>query len=256
MSLWVYSYNAGSQGAKDLAQSLGIRRIKAENSRFVGGPNKTVINWGSSNLPDNLEGSPIINKPRSVALATNKLTFFNTVRNQDVGINTPEFTTSFDEAVAWLAQGHTVVARTQLQGHSGSGIVMMEPNDPTTFVRAPLYTKYIKKISEYRVHVVLGEVIDVQKKVLQENLRGEVTDFRVRSYNNGFIFMREGVEIPDNIKEMCRQTIDALGLDFGAVDLIYNRHQDRYYVLEVNTAPGLTGTTLTNYAAKLAELRN
>ena len=48
--------------------------------------------------------------------------------------------------------------------------------------------------------------------------------------------------------------MESIGLDFGAVDVIYNGHSNRAYVLEINTAPGLTGTTLDNYAAALRNL--
>jgi D-alanine-D-alanine ligase-like ATP-grasp enzyme len=35
------------------------------------------------------------------------------------------------------------------------------------------------------------------------------------------------------------------------VDIIYNRQRNQHYVLEVNTRPGLTGTTLTRYVAAI-----
>jgi D-alanine-D-alanine ligase-like ATP-grasp enzyme len=41
-------------------------------------------------------------------------------------------------------------------------------------------------------------------------------------------------------------------LDFGAVDIIYNAKRNECYVLEVNTAPGLEGTTVEKYATKFA----
>jgi glutathione synthase/RimK-type ligase-like ATP-grasp enzyme len=44
----------------------------------------------------------------------------------------------------------------------------------------------------------------------------------------------------------------ALGLDFGAVDLIQDI-KGNYYVLEINTAPGLEGATVANYAAAFTE---
>jgi len=47
--------------------------------------------------------------------------------------------------------------------------------------------------------------------------------------------------------------VSALGLDFGAVDIIYNEHENQYYVLEVNTAPGLEGTTVEKYAEAFAK---
>jgi glutathione synthase/RimK-type ligase-like ATP-grasp enzyme len=39
----------------------------------------------------------------------------------------------------------------------------------------------------------------------------------------------------------------ASGLDFGAVDVIWNERQQRAYVLEINSAPGLEGTTIDDY---------
>ena len=41
--------------------------------------------------------------------------------------------------------------------------------------------------------------------------------------------------------------VNHIGLDFGAVDIIYNNRDDVCYLLEVNTAPGLQGTTLEKY---------
>ena len=38
----------------------------------------------------------------------------------------------------------------------------------------------------------------------------------------------------------------ALGLDFGAVDIVINR-DNQPVILEVNAAPGIQGTTLENY---------
>ena len=39
----------------------------------------------------------------------------------------------------------------------------------------------------------------------------------------------------------------AIDLQFGAVDIIWNEKENKCYVLEINTAPGLVGTTLTKY---------
>ena len=39
-----------------------------------------------------------------------------------------------------------------------------------------------------------------------------------------------------------------LGLDFGAVDIGHRLIDNKLFVFEINTAPGITGTTLDNYA--------
>lgn len=138
-----------------------------------------------------------------------------------------------------------VVCRTLLRGHSGRGIVIAD--DVSELVQAPLYTQYIKKQSEYRVHVFFGEVIDIQKKMRRSDTPDSEVDWRVRNHSNGFVYGRDEVRLPDGAQQLCIEAVSALGLDFGAVDIIHNAHYDEYYVLEVNTAPGLSGTTLEVY---------
>lgn len=243
MKTYLYPYKMGSAGAKALAEALGIKRIRREKSKFRGRADKTVINWGNGSLPDQVEACNVINKPEAVNKAGNKLLAFQALKENE-NVNIPDFTEDADVATEWLADG-IVVARTVLRGHSGNGIVLCEQDDD--LVDAPLYVKYVKKTQEYRVHVVQGKVIDQQRKARKKDVEDEDVNWKIRNHDNGFIFMREGVDLPEVALEQASLAIDALGLDFGAVDLIYNEKQDKYYVLEVNTAPGLTGTTLDNY---------
>jgi D-alanine-D-alanine ligase-like ATP-grasp enzyme len=53
---------------------------------------------------------------------------------------------------------------------------------------------------------------------------------------------------PAGLRELGVAAVAAVGLDFGAVDIIWNQTQDRCYVLEINTAPGLCNTTCQKYA--------
>lgn len=133
---------------------------------------------------------------------------------------------------------------------------MLDSTDSLEEVNAPLYVKYIKKTQEYRIHVFNGSVIDVQRKMRRTDTPDAEVNWQVRNHCNGFIFGREGVELPDVALNMSKDSVSALGLDFGAVDLIYNAHEDKYYVLEVNTACGLTGTTLEVYTNALQEYLN
>ena len=72
-------------------------------------------------------------------------------------------------------------------------------------------------------------------------------DTKIRNHKNGWVYAREGITIPDDLEQQAFNTMQALGLKFGAVDLIWNEHENKSYVLEVNTAPGLVGTTLSKY---------
>ena len=244
MALGLYAHNPNSEGAAELARALGIRRIRAENSTYRGSPNKTVINWGSARLPEHIVGSRIINTPEAIARCSNKRSFFQTMVGATAP-RVPEWTTDRAEAARWILEDNAVVcARTVLNGHSAEGLVILERG--VDFVDAPLYTRYVPKREEWRVHIHAGEVIDLQRKIRRPE--AEVLDWRVRNHDNGFIYARN-VDAPNpDIPTQALRTMVLSGLDFGACDVIWNEHQGQAYVLEVNTAPGLSGQTVDNYA--------
>lgn len=258
MSAFIYPYKQGSQSARALADAIGARMIRLENSRFTGSSKKLVINWGSTSMDnEEIEKCEVINKPEAVKLATNKLTFFE--RAKELELNIPEFTTDKDEARTWLANGDMVLGRTTLTGHSGRGIVVietLEQFDNLAHRTIKLYVKYIKKKDEYRVHVINGEAKDIQRKALQRGVDRERVDFRVRNHGNGFIFIREGVKenCPEQVVDQAIKAVAGCGLDFGAADVIWNEYRKTAYVLEINTAPGLEGQTTINYAEGILDM--
>lgn len=243
----LYSYNPVSSSGRDLARGLGIKRIRHDNSKFVAKPSTTVINWGSSALPEALLKGQIIQDPDKVSSASNKLSFFRMNEGSEF---VPDFTIDIDEAIEWCRDGSAVVCRTNLTGHSGEGIVIAETEE--ALVDAPLYVKYFKKKDEYRVHVFNDKVIDIQRKA--RRLGAENVNWRVRNHANGFIYARENVNPPPCVVSAAEESMKPLGLTFGAVDVLYNEHKDKAVVLEVNTAPGLTGTTLQNYLQAFKEI--
>lgn len=251
MTAAVWPYKQTSNSAKALANALGIKRIKRERSRFnpVG---KTIINWGSSVAPDNMiEQANFINPPASVATAGNKLSFFRQVDDAGCGEWIVPWTTSDNQVREWLAKGERVVARTSLTGHSGQGIVILE-GVGAEIVEAPLYTLYKGKTDEYRVHCVRKadgtvEVFDIQQKKRDKDVPNERVNWKVRNLAGGFIYARNNITQNDVVVEAATKVFGATSLDFGAVDVIYSSKAKKAYVLEVNTAPGLTGTTLDKY---------
>lgn len=254
--MYIYPYKNGSKSVAALAEELGARVIKLEGSKFKGSADKIVINWGNSMTNEEIEKANVLNSPKIVALATNKLTFFNAVRGQ---VKIPEFTVDRQEAKAWLDAGKKIIVREKLNGHSGEGIVVIE--DDNTWQgyehsRAKLYVQYIPKKDEYRVHVVDGKVIDVQRKAIHPDSRRELVNFTIRNHHNGFIYVREGVieSCPEDVTDEAVRAVGIVGLHFGAVDVIWNEYRKKAYVLEINTAPGLEGQTVQKYKKALGEL--
>lgn len=244
----IYPYKVGSNSVKALKQALGIKSIKLNNSRFRPSPNKTILNWGSSSLPEKYWNCKIFNHPNAVELASNKFfTLRNLLENQ---VSIPNYSIHKGYAENLIETGKKVVCRTVLNGHSGQGIVISSTIEE--LVDAPLYVEYIPKKEEYRVHVFQGEAFFVQRKA--RRLEEENPNWQIRNHQNGFIYANQGVDVPDHVKEMAVKAVEVLCLDFGAVDVIWNEKKDKYYVLEVNTAPGLYGTTLEKYCQKFKEL--
>lgn len=246
----IYAYKQGSASALALAQGLGIKVLKHEGSKYkpkVG--RDMVINWGCSELPELFKDVAVINKPEVVKCASNKLSFFEAVQGD---VMTPDFTTDTLVVQAWLDDGQTVVVRHKLNGHSGEGIEIIKGD--VDIPEAKLYVKYVPKKDEYRVHVLAGQVVDVQRKARNKEVADDQVNWQVRNHHNGFIFVRGDVEAPPPVLEQAVKAVEVCGLDFGAVDIIWNDKHKSAYVLEVNTAPGLTGTTLEGYINRFKEL--
>lgn len=229
-----------------------VRRLFSNrpNPTFRHRPWTKIINWGNRHHIQVAEGGPqfIVNKFEAVMVAGNKLATFEALKGHD-DVNIPNFTTDRAIAAEWLSgkRGSIVVCRTTLHGHSGAGIVLA--TIPEEIVPAPLYVEYIKKQKEFRVHVAFGEVIDVQEKRQRKDLdEGVKPNFQVRNHSTGWVYCREDLEEPVGLRDMAIRTVALLKLDFGAVDLLWNAKRNVCCVLEVNTAPGLEGSTVEKYA--------
>lgn len=174
--------------------------------------------------------------------------------DQDFSVRTPEFTEDRLRAKEWLFTGHTVVERHILNGNSGAGIKLIEPENLDQLGRAPLYVKYVPKKQEYRVHVCGGQAVDIQRKARRKDVEDEDINWKIRNHDNGFIFARnEDGFVPPDVVTQAVNAVTSLGLAFGAVDVIFNDKSQKAYVLEVNTAPGMTGATLEGYVARFKD---
>lgn len=244
--LYIVPYNLGSESAKKLAQSLGCLRSAGEKKfRW----DTTVVNWGNSQAVLRGHRIRVINKPEAIRAASNKLLTFTTLARYHVP--TVEFTTDRALARTWLDEDTIVYARHKLSSSSGDGIQIVTYEDDVP--HAPLYTKGFNKTHEYRVHVVNGTVIDFTKK---KQRSGADTNPLIKNMANGWVFCRDGVALPNRVRATSLAAVQALGLDFGAVDILYSERQDMARILEINTAPGLEGTTLDKYKLELGRLIN
>ncbi len=186
----------------------------------------------------------MLNKPSSVQLCSDKIKSLQVLG--DSGINVPEFTDEFP-----------MIGRTK-RHHSGNGFwLCLNQYDKQKAINegAEYFIEYIPVRTEYRVHVFRDKVIDVRRKAENELFEG-TPDQYVRSIHKGWKFLKVN---PNNFDESCIgeciNSVELLGLDYGAVDVLLGDNGE-YYVLEVNSSPGLKPecSTLGKYVEEIKKL--
>jgi glutathione synthase/RimK-type ligase-like ATP-grasp enzyme len=253
MKVFMNPYKKGSKGFKALLatlRGLGInaKGIRTVGSRYINKPDHLVINWGDSKCE---QYPSMLNKPEYVGHATDKLaTAHSLILNK---VSTTPVMLNLGAAKAYMNDnGGVVYCRTVLNGSQGIGIVVAHSVDE--LVDAQLYTAGITgKRREYRVHVFNGKVIHSQQKKRRNGYK-ENPNYadNVRNLDSGWVFATDGVEVSDACKDASIKAVKALGLDFGGVDVIVDS-DGVAYVIEVNTACGLQGTTVVKYANAIKE---
>ena len=241
MSVLIYRGTSVSDSARALRSSLREAGINARINRRTNSITRTrrpLINWGRRSTPSS---NVILNRPVSVSKAADKLAAM--VLLSSVGVRVPEFWSNPNDVPA----DAFVFARTVLNGHSGEGIAVSRPGEDRPM--ACLYTRYIPKRAEYRLHVFDDEVIFVQQKRKKNGVAQEGDASLIRSHHNGWVFAENQVEWSNEEQKQAaydeaKKSLRVLGLDFGAVDLIISKEGSVPYVLEVNTAPALVSTRL------------
>lgn len=249
-------YTIASRSLRNLQNDLKeeqddrrVLRVRKNSLRYKRRPSDKIIAWGpTAPCPHTDQGQEAAKK-----VASDKLLSF--IKFKEHGVSTPEWTTDSAVAASWVDDGKVVVGRTLLRSHSGKGIVLFGGDHSHVITHAKLYTQYKKKKHEYRVHVFNGTVIDVTQKKRKAGF--ENRDNQIRNHQNGWVYCREAIHVPTGMESLALAACTALGLNAGAVDIIWNEKEDKCYVLEINTAPGIEGTTCKKYSNEIiASLTN
>lgn len=200
-------------------------------------------------LPNRVRNRPSVAFQRGI----DKLTQFQ--RFTAAGVSCPKFTTDSSKLGELNEfKNQQYVARKLLNSSEGKGIVIFGEAD--AIPNAPMYTQYVPKKREFRVHVFNNVVIDVSEKRKKKEFNAEARDTHVRNLANGYVFCRDNIAEPDSLRPTAVDAVKSLGRSQGAVDIIFNEKLDRCFVLEVNSNPGMEGTTLQRYAAAIKGVIN
>jgi carbamoylphosphate synthase large subunit len=242
--------------ARTIAHRLGGLLIKHQGSTYRRRPGDVILNWGASHVPSQYPVS--LNQPEAVSVCCSKIRSYKAF--DALGVPTCEWTTHAASARAWHNSGHLVYARTRDSGARGQGISVIQPDTnwddsianalATGDIR--FYTKGVDNEREFRVYVVGDSVTSVLEK---RRRMGTNPDRHVRSHGDWVFARQHSAPIPPSLIATSKEALKALGLDFGGVDIVLTRRENRPVVLEVNSAPGLDApTSQTEFVYGLAQL--
>jgi glutathione synthase/RimK-type ligase-like ATP-grasp enzyme len=204
----------------------------------------TIIRYG--NIRQGFNGI-VINSIESINNARDKL-YTLTILSEN-GIKVPEFGIEFENITK------PFFARERFH-KKGRDILIYKDNDvvpiETLKNTKHYWIKYIPTDREYRIHVMGDEVIQICKKIPNDNTH---ENDMIRNLESGWHLAeaRNWQEGYNKLKEIAIASVKYLGLDFGAVDVILGKDK-QYYVLEVNTAPGLDNKRLDLYVENFIKL--
>jgi glutathione synthase/RimK-type ligase-like ATP-grasp enzyme len=167
-------------------------------------------------------------------------------RLDNAGVPVPEWTTERDEISETF--GYPALGREEQHTRGQDINLILQWRDAYLTDGNDYFVEYVPTELEYRMHVINGEVVKIHEK----RLRSEESNHPfIRNGETGWIFMEPRDTPPD--PQLAIDSVGALGLDFGAVDIIKGEDGSPY-VLEVNSAPSLDEANLERYGDAFADI--
>lgn len=239
----IVSYSYG--GMARISRGLGIPLYHYRKHKLLvrqGKELSVIINWGLRDtalkrLTDAIPADqlkPVLNA--KIDIAGSKVATFRALDR--AGINHPYVYSCAQEA---QESGDVYLARKD-NLMQGRGIVYCEPGSAAPI--ADFYVRYILRRREVRIHVWNGKVIITQRKDISPDQkicnRGAGARFIVYPLG-GYIGPQNAIQA----NEMAVAAVKAVGLDFGAVDILYGENR-KLYILEINTAPAIEAQSVVS----------
>lgn len=231
-------HGASHVTGQQLGQYLGVPHGRSCDSHV-----DYLIRWGSRSGVSYRPREEPLNSMSALQENTDKLNSLRVL--DDAGVPVPGYTTDRDEISETF--GYPALGRAESHTRGEDINLIMQWRDAYLTSGNDYFVEYIPTDLEYRVHVVNGEVVKVHEK----RLRSEADNHPfIRNSETGWVFVEPRGEEPDH--QLAIDAVGALGMDFGAVDMIRDENGDEY-VLEVNSAPSLDEANLERYGDAFAE---
>lgn len=197
--------------------------------KIIDDPETNLINCGNHIFAD--DSLFRINKPSMINNASNKSVSRRMLR--DAGIKVP-ITFFYGESVEFPC----IARPSHHHGGNHFHIINNMSNLSALAERNDLHDWYFAlifvKTHEYRVHCAHGKVLIIQEKPLVD---GEIRGNQAVNHESWRIL--KWSEFHPGICIESLRAVEALGLDYGAVDIMYNAENNTFAICEVNTSPSI-----------------
>ena len=259
-----FKYHGGYETGKNLLEALKENSplIKRVRGLMKISPSDILVRWGDSSDSEIdskflNKGAKVFNSSSSILKNTNKLKCFSLFKN--AGLNVPNIYLKRDKIKRFPVLGR------DSHHHGGLDIVMIHGSNSgkNDFSKIPIkdfYVELLESRMEYRVHVFDNEVIRVTKKVFRGHDKdGNSVESKDVIKNDTYGWGHKNIELDEidpNYLEVSKKALKAIGLSFGAVDLLIERGTNKPFVLEVNSSPRLNTIGLGIYVDKIVSLIN
>jgi hypothetical protein len=213
------------------------------------------IRWGSTEVFDNVRYKKELNSLEAVLRTTNKLQMLQTL--QAAGIPVINFGNDVARLSEFVDREGGVYVRNR------QGVVRYDTTfNPATDLYFSQPVRFKRR--EYRVHVFNGQVLGAYEKVPLSLAEGQARNAETLPKlfkSDTCRFIRCDLVVDENglnprvnaaAQQMCVDAVRALGLTFGGVDLIRNKHGE-FTMCEVNSAPGLNGLNVDRWVQAIRE---
>lgn len=235
--LYVLCHKKSRPTGRKVAAALGVK----SRFRTIVPADTLLLRWGNPLQPDM---PSLIQPARGIMKAGNKLIALTCMKN--AGVLVPEFTQQQPDRNIGTWFGRSAHGM-------GGGDIIVQPQGMITygFAESEFWTKHVPNTREYRIHVFGNRVLGVMGKYL--DFPEQVGTGYIKNYAHGYRFRTPPQELKPDRHDAAIAAVNALGLDFGAVDLLVGE-DGRAYVLEVNTAPALAPLTARKYIQAIKDM--
>lgn len=191
-----------------------------------------IINWGNHIFSD--DSLLALNPPKSVALASNKSMTRKILQNAKIAVPATWY---------WVGNGQVYFPCIGRPRNHTKGKEFYVLNDLEDFkkliekqnVSDWYFSEIFEKTHEYRVYVAHGKILLIHEKPLTlGELRANY------SVNHDSWRVLKWSEFNEKVCTESIKAVEELGLDYGAVDMMYNAENESMAIAEINTSPQIT----------------